>query len=72
MGAVRGTGNNMLFRADNVRRAIATRSNWLGFVKFNHLPVIDICAESLFSSVFIGRKGIPVLCAVADIGELYQ
>ena len=58
MGAVWSAGNDVLFCADNVRRPVATRSNRLGFVKFNHLPVIDICAESLFSGVNIGRKGI--------------
>ena len=45
-------------RTDNVRWAVATASDWLSFVKFNDLAVIDICAECPLCSLDVGREGI--------------
>jgi hypothetical protein len=42
----------------NVRRAIPPASHWLGFVKFNHLAVINICAESPLRRFNVSREGI--------------
>ena len=38
--------NHGALRTDNVRRAVPASPDWLSFVKFNHLAVVDICTES--------------------------
>jgi hypothetical protein len=46
MGAIGIPDDNRAFRTDNVRRAVPASPDWLSFVKFNHLAVVDICTES--------------------------
>jgi hypothetical protein len=45
-------------RTDNMRRTVATAPYWLGFVKFNDLPVIDIGTEHQLSRLNIGWERI--------------
>jgi hypothetical protein len=51
-------GHNVALGSDNVRRAIPPRSDRLGFVEFNCLPVINIRTESRFDSIKAVRAAI--------------
>ena len=53
MIVIRPTSNDRLLRPHDVRRAVASRTNRLGVIKFNRLPVIDIRTKRLFSGVGI-------------------
>ena len=54
-------GHNVALGSDNVRRAIPPRSDRLGFVEFNRLPVINIGTESRFYGVNIALRFFAVL-----------
>ena len=48
--------HNVALGSDNLRRAIPSGSDRLGFVKFNRLPVIDIVTEGGFDGVDIALE----------------
>jgi hypothetical protein len=58
MRLIKVADDHEALRTDNVRRAVAPAPDWLSFVKFNDLPVIDICAKRPLCRLNVGRERI--------------
>jgi hypothetical protein len=58
MGAVGVSDDHGALRTDNLRRAVPATPDRLCFVKFNHLAVIDICAEGPLGRLNVRCEGI--------------
>ena len=56
MSRIRVACNHGTVRTDNVRRAISPASDWLSFVKFHHVAVIDVCPEGPLSGFYVSRE----------------
>ncbi len=52
------SGHHDLLLANHARGRVATGTNWLCIVKFNRLPVIDICTKCPFNGIHIGPERI--------------
>jgi hypothetical protein len=55
---VRVARNRGALKIDHARRAVSAGADWVGFVEFYLLPVVDIRTERPLNRVSIGRKAV--------------